>query len=94
MVACPLTFNLHRPPQLCRTSLLAGPGPPSKVKWPSKYDASLASSVGIHTILIGDAQDTDDEIKAMATAGEAPDFVCKRQASCLHRRPVYMPYLH
>jgi hypothetical protein len=52
------------------------------------------SSVGIHTILIGDAQDTDDEIKAMATAGEAPDFVCKRHASCLHLRPVYMPYLH
>ena len=39
------------------------------------------SSVGIHTILIGDGQDTDAEIKAMATAGEAPDFVCKRYAS-------------
>lgn len=39
------------------------------------------SSVGIHTILIGDGQDTDAELKNMATAGEAPDFVCKRYAS-------------
>jgi hypothetical protein len=39
------------------------------------------SSSGIHTILIGDGQDTSEQIQAMALAGEAPDFICKRQAS-------------
>ena len=41
------------------------------------------SSVGIHTILIGDGEDTDAEIKAMATAGDAPDFICRHYATYL-----------
>ena len=37
-------------------------------KWPD-------STVGIHTILIGDGSDTDAQISALAKQGAAPDFI-------------------